>query len=108
SVFNEESPTETSGASEPETPQEQESSSTEQLATVHGLDVEHSAFLRLLVSRTEWSRAELEDAASDMELMLDGALERINDTAFELFDMPVTEGDDPIEINPEILDELAL
>jgi len=108
SVFNEESPTETSGASEPETLQEQESSSAEQLATVHGLDVEHSAFLRLLVSRTEWSRAELEDAASDMELMLDGALERINDTAFELFDMPVTEGDDPIEINPEILDELAL
>ncbi|WDM57191.1 TerB N-terminal domain-containing protein [Pseudomonas sp. NEEL19] len=108
SVFNEESPTETSGALEPEAPQEQEGSSAEQLATVHGLDVEHSAFLRLLVSRTEWSRAELEDAASDMELMLDGALERINDTAFELFDMPVTEGDDPIEINPEILDELAL
>ncbi|HEK1687908.1 TPA: TerB N-terminal domain-containing protein [Pseudomonas putida] len=107
-VFNEESPTETSGALEPEAPQEQEGSSAEQLATVHGLDVEHSAFLRLLVSRTEWSRAELEDAASDMELMLDGALERINDTAFELFDMPVTEGDDPIEINPEILDELAL
>lgn len=108
SVFNEESPTETSGALEPEAPQEQEGNSAEQLATVHGLDVEHSAFLRLLVSRTEWSRAELEDAASDMELMLDGALERINDTAFELFDMPVTEGDDPIEINPEILDELAL
>ncbi|WP_194790744.1 TerB N-terminal domain-containing protein [Pseudomonas sp. UFMG81] len=107
SVFNEESPTETS-ALEPEAPQEQEGSSAKQLATVHGLDVEHSAFLRLLVSRTEWSRAELEDAASDMELMLDGALERINDTAFELFDMPVTEGDDPIEINPEILDELAL
>ncbi|WP_273822841.1 TerB N-terminal domain-containing protein [Pseudomonas asplenii] len=108
SVFNEESPAESPSASEPETPQEQESSSAEQLATVHGLDVEHSAFLRLLVSRTEWSRAELQDAASDMELMLDGALERINDTAFELFDMPVTEGDDPIEINPEILDELAL
>lgn len=108
SVFNEESPTETSGALEPEAPLEQEGNSAEQLATVHGLDVEHSALLRLLVSRTEWSRAELEDAASDMELMLDGALERINDTAFELFDMPVTEGDDPIEINPEILDELAL
>ncbi|MEE1880736.1 TerB N-terminal domain-containing protein [Pseudomonas soli] len=107
-VFCEEAATETASASEPEALQEQEGSTAEQLATVHGLDVEHSAFLRLLVSRTEWSRAELEDAASDMELMLDGALERINDTAFELFDMPVTEGDDPIEINPDILDELAL
>lgn len=108
SVFNEESLTETPSALEPEAPQRQEESTAEQLATVHGLDVEHSAFLRLLVSRAEWSRAELEDAASDMELMLDGALERINETAFELFDMPVTEGDDPIEINPDILDELAL
>lgn len=108
SVFSDEAATETGSPVEPEALQEQEGNTAEQLATVHGLDVEHSAFLRLLVSRTEWSRAELEDAASDMELMLDGALERINDTAFELFDMPVTEGDDPIEINPDILDELAL
>lgn len=108
SVFSEEASAETPSASESEAHHEQEGRTAEQFATLHGLDVEHSTFLRLLVSRSEWSRAELEDAASDMELMLDGALERINDTAFELFDMPVTEGDDPIEINPEILDELAL
>lgn len=77
-------------------------------ATLYGLDIDHSAFLRLLVSRKEWSRAELEDAAADLDLMLDGALENINDMAFERFDIPVSEGDDPIEINPEILDELAL
>ena len=77
-------------------------------ATVHGLDTEHSAFLRMIVSRREWSRKELEDVATDMELMLDGALEQINDMAYERFDMPVSEGDDPIEINPDILEELAL
>jgi uncharacterized tellurite resistance protein B-like protein len=77
-------------------------------ADVAGLDLEHSAFLRLLVSRPEWSRSELESAASDMELMLDGALEQINDMAFDRFDMPITEGDDPIEINKDILEELAL
>lgn len=81
---------------------------TDHAATVHGLDTEHSAFLRMIVSRREWSRQELEDVASDMELMLDGALEQINDMAFERFDMPVSEGDDPIEINPDILEELAL
>jgi tellurite resistance protein len=80
----------------------------EHAATVYGLDTEHSAFLRLLVSRHEWSRQELEDVATDMELMLDGALEQINDMAFERFDMPISEGDDPIEINPDILEELAL
>ncbi|PCR96092.1 Tellurite resistance protein TerB [Pseudomonas fluorescens] len=95
-------------ASDQEVIDETEVNNDEQFVAVHGLDVEHSVFLRLLVSRTEWSRAELEDAASDMELMLDGALEQVNDMAFELFNMPVTEGDDPIEINPDILDELAL
>lgn len=80
----------------------------ESSADIDGLDLEHSAFLRLLISRPEWSRSELEAAASDMELMLDGALEQINDMAFERFDMPVTEGDDPVEINTDILEELAL
>jgi uncharacterized tellurite resistance protein B-like protein len=75
---------------------------------ISGLDLEHSAFLRLLVSRAEWSRSELEEAANDMELMLDGALEQINDMAFDRFNMPVTEGDDPVEINSDILEELAL
>ncbi len=103
-VFSEES------VPEPQTEaiEQSEEEVSKQHVTVYGLDVEHSAFLRLLISRTEWSRSELEDAASDMELMLDGALEQVNDMAFELFNMPVTEGDDPIEINPDILDELAL
>lgn len=93
---------------EPEPLVEALESMSETRADVAGLDLEHSAFLRLLVSRAEWSRSELEAAASDMELMLDGALEQINDMAFERFDMPVTEGDDPIEINTDILEELAL
>jgi uncharacterized tellurite resistance protein B-like protein len=93
---------------EPEQSFEAVESATETSADVAGLDLEHSAFLRLLISRAEWSRSELEAAASDMELMLDGALEQINDMAFERFDMPVTEGDDPIEINTDILEELAL
>ncbi|MBB6154957.1 hypothetical protein HDC30_002174 [Pseudomonas sp. JAI115] len=93
---------------EPEQAVETVESATETTADVAGLDLEHSAFLRLLISRAEWSRSELEAAASDMELMLDGALEQINEMAFERFDMPVTEGDDPIEINTDILEELAL
>lgn len=96
---------------EPKEPEEFEpiaESTKESDVGMAGLDPEHSAFLRLIISRTEWSRTELEAAASDMELMLDGALEQINDMAFEHFDMPVTEGDEPVEINADILDKLAL
>lgn len=95
-------------ADQPSSESEKSKATNEPSADISGLDLEHSAFLRLLVSRTEWSRSELEAAASDMELMLDGALEQINDMAFDRFNMPVTEGDDPVEINADILEELAL
>ena len=77
-------------------------------AIIPGLEGDHLAFLRLLLSRPQWSRAELQDTASDMELMLDGALEHINELAYEHFDMPITEGEEPVEINPDILEKLAI
>ncbi len=73
---------------------------------VLGLDADHSAFLRLLVTRSSWLRGELENAAADMELMLDGALEHINEAVLDAFDEPLTEGEDPIEINKAVLETL--
>lgn len=91
---------------EPEEPTVEEEVSGD--TSLWNLDAEHSAFLRLLVSRSEWSRDELEAVAADMELMLDGALEHVNDAAFDLFDMPVTEGEEPVEINSEIREKLTV
>jgi hypothetical protein len=73
-----------------------------------GLSPEFSGFLRLLATRPEWSRAELEELAADRSLMLDGALEHINEAAFDRFDQPFTEGDDPLEINQELIGEMAV
>lgn len=71
-----------------------------------GLDEAHSALLRLLLSRPEWTRSDLEDAAADLDLMLDGAIEQINEAAFDAFDEPLCEGDDPISVNTELLEKL--
>ncbi|MCE9638837.1 MAG: Tellurite resistance protein TerB, partial [Betaproteobacteria bacterium] len=71
-----------------------------------GLDPSYVAFLRMLVSRPIWTRQELADIAADMELMLDGALEHINEAALDNFDAPLVDGDDPVEINQEILEKL--
>lgn len=76
----------------------------EQKQNLLGLDTEHSAFLRLLRTRPSWSRQELSDAAADMELMLDGALELINDVFFDKFDEALTDGEDPVEVNQHLLD----
>lgn len=75
---------------------------------VLGLDHDHSAFLRQLIARHAWSRDELADMAADMELMLDGALEHINETMLDSFEAPLAEGDDPVEINQELLEKLPL
>ena len=71
-----------------------------------GLDEDHSVLLRLLLSRPEWTRAELEDAAADLDLMLDGAMEQINEAAFEAFDEPLFEGEDPISVNTKLFEKI--
>jgi tellurite resistance protein len=71
-----------------------------------GLDEAHSALARLLLSRADWSREDLSDAAADLDLMLDGSLEQINEAAFDAFDMPFFEGEDPITVNTDILERI--
>jgi hypothetical protein len=68
-----------------------------------GLDATHSRLVAQLVTRAAWSRAEALDLAGTLDLMLDGALEQVNDACFDAHDMPLTEGDDPIVVNVEVL-----
>ncbi len=74
--------------------------------TLMGLDVAHTAFARMLLSRPTWTSSELEGLAADLELMLSGALERINDASFDAYGLPLIEGEDPAEVNTNILEKL--
>jgi tellurite resistance protein len=74
--------------------------------SLFGLDATHSSFARMLLSRPEWSREDLLDVASDLDLMLDGALEHINEASFDAHDMALTEGEDPIVVNREVLEKV--
>jgi TerB N-terminal domain/TerB-C domain/Tellurite resistance protein TerB len=76
------------------------------LAGIAGLDAAHSQFVQTLGQKAEWQRAELEAIALTLHLMLDGALEVINEAAFDRCDEALIEGDDPFEINPDVLQEL--
>jgi hypothetical protein len=69
-----------------------------------GLDAKHQQFLAEILHKASWTREELQAMAGRLQIMLDGALERINDAAFELFGEPVTEGDDPIYVQQNILE----
>jgi tellurite resistance protein len=78
----------------------------EQSTLLPGLDEPHCAFARLLLTRPQWTRTELEDAAADLGLMLDGALEQINEAAFDALDSPLCEGADPIDVDTELLEKI--
>lgn len=75
--------------------------------TIGGLDGAHSKLLRHLAARGTWSRAEIERLAGELGLLPDGALETLNEEAFSRCDAPLFEGDDPIEIDPDVLQEMA-
>jgi hypothetical protein len=71
-----------------------------------GLDSAHAAFLQTLRQQTVWSREDLVCVAQQLDLLLDGALELINEAAFDRCDEALTEGEDPLEVNPDVLQEL--
>ncbi len=89
-----------------EPPVSQSTPITGMTAGVAGLDLAHSQLLQALAQKPEWQRAELEAIALALNLMLDGALEVINEAAFDQCDAAVIEGDDPFEVNADVLQEL--
>lgn len=75
---------------------------------VPGLELEYSDFAKSLFSRTEWSRAELEELAQDRGLPLDGVMERVNDAFYDKYEQSLLiEAGTSIEINQEILREVV-
>ncbi len=75
-------------------------------SSIAGLDGAHGTLLRRLAERTEWSRTDYEMLAAELGLLPDGALETINEVAFETHDEPACEGDDPIRLNAAVLEAL--
>lgn len=77
-----------------------------ELPTILGLDANLSELANRILDRPQWSRAELVLITNSLDLMLDGALEAINEASYHNLDIPLLEGDDPIEINPEVISKL--
>ena len=70
------------------------------------LDRAHNELVLILAKRSRWDRSDVEQSAREVGLMLDGAIEQINDVAFQICDEPLIEGDDVLELNEIALREL--
>ena len=70
------------------------------------LDERHTALLRTLCAHDSWTRADLETACTALALLPDGALDTLNEAAYEAAGDPLAEGDDPIRVNLDIAREM--
>lgn len=74
---------------------------------IKGLDAAHSDLYSNLIEKEEWSAAEVNTMCQTLGLMLSGAIETINDWAFDNIDAPVIEEcDGEIIVDHESVDEL--
>jgi uncharacterized tellurite resistance protein B-like protein len=73
---------------------------------VLGLDARHGNFVLALIKQESWTREDAAGLAATHGLRLDGALEIINEAAFNTWDEALLEGDDPIELNPDTVRRL--
>ncbi|CAI1902999.1 Tellurite resistance protein [Serratia fonticola] len=72
-----------------------------------GLDPAHDQLYRRLLEKEQWSRKEATELCGNLNLMLGGALEVINDWSYAVVDAPVLDdADDDIWVDLEIAKEL--
>ena len=70
-----------------------------------GLDIVHAQFLSELLEREEWPRNDFVRLASSLNLLPDGAMETINEWAFEKYDEPVLEDGEHVDVYADLVNE---
>jgi hypothetical protein len=70
-----------------------------------GLDTEHTKLLTKLVSSAEWTRLDFETVATEVGLMPDGAMEAINEWAFDKYGDALLEDGNPVAVNLALMSQ---
>ncbi|WP_432468869.1 TerB N-terminal domain-containing protein [Agarivorans sp. Z349TD_8] len=71
-----------------------------------GLDSPYKELFDTLIGKEEWHRKEVNELCGKLNLMVDGALETINDWAYDKVDAPVLDDNGDIYVDLEIVEEL--
>ena len=76
---------------------------------IRRLDMRHRYLYRELVTRKTWPRDEMEELCQNLQLMVGGAVEVINDWSYENFNLPLIEDDDEIiHVDTEIAQQISM
>lgn len=71
-----------------------------------GLDPRYGAFLAELLTRSEWPRQDLDALARSFDLMTDGAVEAINEWAFDRYSDALLEDGELMNVNGTLLEQM--
>ncbi|MBU77616.1 TerB N-terminal domain-containing protein [Pseudoalteromonas sp. SSMSWG5] len=71
-----------------------------------GLESPYKELFETLIAKESWPRKEVHELCSKLNIMVDGALETINDWAYDKVDAPVLDDDGDIYVDLEIVEEL--
>jgi hypothetical protein len=83
------------------------SASTSLPTLMPGIDLRHNALVIEVLTRDSWSRTAWDELCARHELLADGAMETINEAAYDAHGASLLEGEDPVEINPDVVKELT-
>lgn len=75
-------------------------------SSLTGLDPKHAMFVEKIIQREHWTYEEFNEVAGKQGLMPSGALEAINEWAFEKFDQALLDEYDGYDLSPDIADAL--
>ncbi len=81
--------------------------SQEPVAAGNGLDQSHASLLARLLEKPSWTWAEFDVLSHELGLMAGGALETLNEWAFDHFDEVLIEDGDPLVLSQSCVDALS-
>ncbi len=84
-------------------PGAEEATTKEKSDSFNGLDADHRLLLDKLLGREDWPREDYDLLCKELDLMAEGALETINNWAFDTYDDALIEDGDPMVIHKELL-----
>jgi len=70
------------------------------------LDQDHQKLFMILIEKEKWERREIISHCNKLNLMVDGALEIINELSYEILDEPMIEGDEYITVHIQLAKEI--
>ena len=73
----------------------------------YSLDSKHNSLYEKLITKEEWSFDDVKQLCEEQQLMVDGAIEIINDWAFDNVDAPLIEDGETVFIDLELAEEIA-